>query len=235
MSEQTEHDPTTVDPGQSATGAASSPAAGAPISLDDATIKAIVGHPEFQGALQGVKDRRISKIEKGLGDVNAVLEQLNLTPEQKKQYAEIEQSNLIKQLTAAVFGEGEDGPNKQAVSGVPPASGSPGTSIDIASAYKEAGFDPNQLTIEDVTYAETFTDPVALKNALLKKAVEMRAGLPQPTAASMPPATGGINVNADGQAQLKRAYEDRKKSIRPGDVSALTNLQIEFRGKGLKI
>jgi len=49
------------------------------------------------------------------------------------------------------------------------------------------------------------------------------------------PASIVIPGGADAPADLRRAYERRKRALRPGDINALTALKREFRQRGLDV
>lgn len=230
-----EHDPNTQDPAGLADQAASSGGQGAPISLDESTVKAFVENPLLVSLIEevaerkskSVKDRRIAGLEK---EVQDIVSQLNLTPEQAGKVKQIQQEKLLEQLSEAVLG------NQHSTSSTPAATQSKGQ-VDIVGSFSKAGYDINQLSLADIEFAEKFSgDDVALANALVKR--RLQAGTqnppPQSPSAVMP---GGTNVapQSGSQAALRQEYDAKLAKVRPGDVGSLMALKQEYRKKGLDI
>lgn len=65
----------------------------------------------------------------------------------------------------------------------------------------------------------------------LTRLVLVRAGKGKASAATVMQPSGGVAPAQD----LRQAYEQRKKQLRPGDVNALMALKREFRDKGLDV
>lgn len=224
-----EHDLSSVDPGQG-NDAGNSQEADAPISLDDATVNALINHPTFQATLeqrqQAVKDRRIARLD---NQVNEILDKLKLTPEQTAQVKEIQRDQLLEDLQRRVL-NGD-------VSGQGPAKPEATEPVDIIGSFTKAGFDPNQITREDLEFAETFKgSSTQLANALLKRKVERQSGGAPVTAGGVMPAGGGVPVAQSGsQSALEAEYRAKLSKIRPGSVDEVTALKQEYRKKGLNI
>lgn len=234
---QKEHDSQNQDPGSVAPDTASSGEGSAPISLDDSTIEALLAHPSVEAKIeaiaqaktQGTKDRRIAKMENQLGDISGILDQLDLTLEQKDRLKDIERDNTIKQMSEFLQGQG------QASSGDLPASESPGKTVDIVGSFKAVGYDPASITSEDLEFASKFSSEADLQNALLKQRIENDRQEQASTVEGGVMPMSGQSVNANTQAQLKREYEDALSRIRKGDADAVANLKAQFRKKGLPI
>lgn len=208
---------------------------GAPISLDDATVDALLSHPKVaerlgqiadQTVKQPVKDRRIARLEK---DVQDILGKLDLTPEQQKRYADIQQADLLERLQEAVF--------SQSPSGQEVAKPGPGATLDIVGAYKEAGFDINNLSLEDVEFAEKFTGSQAeLKTALLKRRLTSTSAGPEvSTSGSIPTSGSQTPARPGSQGALQAEYEAQLAKIRPGAVDQIARLKQAFRQRGLDV
>lgn len=225
-----ERDLNTPDPDQG-NDAVNSGKTGAPISLDDATVNALIKHPTFQEVLsqrqQAVKDRRIAKLD---NQVNDILERLNLSPEQTAQVKEIQRDQLLADLQARVLGNEEP-------SGAGPAKPKTTEEVDIIGSFTKAGFDPNYISREDLEFAENFNgSSTQLANALLKRRIERQSGGAPVSAGGVMPASGGVPVAQSGsQSALEAEYRSKLSKIRPGSVDEIMRLKMEYRNKGLNI
>lgn len=230
----TEHDPNDSDALGQASQEENSNQAGTPISLDDATVKALVNHPTFQAVItdiaekksQATKDRRIAGLENQVSDI---LSKLDLTPEQQNRVKEIERDNLLSQLQKAVLEGGSPGGQANPTGGTP---------VNIIGAFAQAGYDPNAISIVDWEWAENFKgDDVALANALAKRRLSGgQTNEAEPNLAAAMPGGSTVSTPATGsQAALQNGYQAELKNIRPGDFAALTALKAKYRKQGLDI
>jgi hypothetical protein len=234
-----EHDPSNVDSAGLAGQADNSQSQGAPISIDEATVKALINHPLVKDAIieeakragQSVKDRRFAGLEK---DVQDLISQLNLTPEQESRYKSISQDRLLQQLSEAVLGDGQNVSTGKVAN--PPS----GNTVDIVGSFQKAGYDINSLSLADIEFAEGFKgSSVELANALLKRRLNPSGGSQQQTPLSqggqMPVSSGLPVASAGSAAALEADYRARLGKIRPGSVDEVAALKAEFRKKGLDV
>ena len=151
-----EHDSQQSVPGQG-NDPQTSTSGSAPISLDDATVEGFLNHPKVKEVIEStaerkaksLKDRRIAGLEK---DVEDILSQISLTPEQRAQVDAISQKNVIAKLQEAVF-------NQQGNSSPSPAKGQGSDGPDFIGTFQKAGYDVNSLSMEDLSFAETLNLP----------------------------------------------------------------------------
>lgn len=228
-----EHDQTPAD----STGSANqgdSQGAGASISLDEATVKALLDNPLVtdrltqiaQKSSQSVKDRRIAGLEK---DVQELISRLDLTPEQQRQYKSIQQEKLLEQLQEKVFGSQDQAAGT--------ANTQPGQQLDIVSSLQSAGYNINAVSAEDIAFVESFKGSQAeLTNALLKRRVGSMGNAPAASAAGVMPVSQGLPTAAAGsQEALQAEYNKRIAALPPGSIDQIFALKKEFRDKGLNI
>lgn len=230
-----ERDSTTKDSDLEAQGADNSGEGNTPISLDDKTIDALLSHPSVEARIsqiaesktQKVKDRRIAKLENQVGDI---LGQIDLSPEQQAKVKEIERDNLLRQLSEKVLG-GES----PAVPEGGQASPQTGKPVDVVGSFEAVGFNPSSITAEDYAFASQFQDEASLKNALLKKRLELEQAEQENTVDGAIMPQGGANPPRDALAKLRANYEAELKLIRPGNADAIANLKVKYRRQGLDI
>jgi hypothetical protein len=93
------------------------------------------------------------------------------------------------------------------------------------------GNDPEAVSLmQEISHSQDEEDYLDMMEDLVTLTLR-RTGLEEAPAAAVIQPSGGIAPVQD----LREAYEQRKKRLRPGDVNGLMALKREFREKGLDV
>lgn len=175
---------------------------------------------------QRAKDIRWAKLEKQYGSLNELAERAGAISEEEGTGASAEQAAEVKEQDLLAEPEG-DAPEYLAQ---PLAE-------RVQALAKMPGLKENEdarAMLLRHARPEGIEEYAALLEDLLLLGGERPAQVPGDREKSIP-ASAVIPGGGDAPADLRQAYERRKRALRPGDINALTALKREFRQRGLDV
>lgn len=199
-------------------------------ALADLALKDPEAAEQLRRHYQSKKDRGVDKAVKTAQQVRDDLEAFAKAMDiDLSKVSEFRQKKILDELYEERYGNsgGDPGGDSQ-----PEAQGK-ASSKDITALkklYPDLDFNSGDVTqaISGATNQDAAI--LALSRVKLSQQDKPKAS---PTMAPQP--GGGTPIASDDQEALRTEYQEKLSAIQPGNTRAITQLQIEYRGKGLPI
>ena len=169
---------------------------------------------------QSVKDKRISGIEKEMGDYRDVLKKVKELTESGLTFDQAQREIEFDQIRNKVLGP-KDVPASGGTRNDEPAD-------ETMVLIESAGFDKNDPDVLKLLLNDP--SPAKLQGGLIKLGIE-RASKPIPSAATVAAPAGG-NAPDQSPAELESTYRKEVMSAR-GNKNAILEIQSRYQKKGL--